>query len=167
MQTLIAQYSSHRMLRDYLSDYYIPAATSHQEIRSNHYALARHLTHWKQDVNVRFSSVQMDTIRIEGIKEDSLLDGQSLHVAVTVHPGSMKLDELLVQLVAGPGDGSTFTETPDVVEMQPESEGVDGTMTFVCTYTPSRSGIHVYGVRVMPCTEGLSSPLETRLVLWG
>ncbi|MBS5808317.1 alpha-glucan family phosphorylase [Desulfovibrio piger] len=167
MQTLIAQYSSHRMLRDYLSDYYIPAATSHQEIRSNHYALARHLSHWKQDVNVRFGSVQMDTIRIEGIKEDSLLDGQSLHVAVTVHPGSMKLDELLVQLVAGPGDGSTFTETPDVVEMQPESEGVDGTMTFVCTYTPSRSGIHVYGVRVMPCTEGLSSPLETRLVLWG
>ena len=167
MQTLIAQYSSHRMLRDYLSDYYIPAATSHQEIRSNHYALARHLSQWKQDVNVRFGSVQMDTIRIEGIKEDSLLDGQSLHVAVTVHPGSMKLDELLVQLVAGPGDGSTFTETPDVVEMQPESEGVDGTMTFVCTYTPSRSGIHVYGVRVMPCTEGLSSPLETRLVLWG
>ena len=167
MQTLIAQYSSHRMLRDYLSDYYIPAATSHQEIRSNHYALARHLSQWKQDVNVRFGSVQMDTIRIEGIKEDSLLDGQSLHVAVTVHPGSMKLDELLVQLVAGPGDGSTFTETPDVVEMQPENEGVDGTMTFVCTYTPSRSGIHVYGVRVMPCTEGLSSPLETRLVLWG
>ena len=167
MQTLIAQYSSHRMLRDYLSDYYIPAATSHQEIRSNHYALARHLTHWKQDVNVRFGSVQMDTIRIEGIKEDSLLDGQSLHVAVTVHPGSMKLDELLVQLVAGPGDGSTFTETPDVVEMQPGSEGVDGTMTFVCSYTPSRSGAHVYGVRVMPCTEGLSSPLETRLVLWG
>ena len=167
MQTLIAQYSSHRMLRDYLSDYYIPAATSHQEIRSNHYALARHLTHWKQDVNVRFGSVQMDTIRIEGIKEGSLLDGQSLHVAVTVHPGSMKLDELLVQLVAGLGDGSTFTETPDVVEMQPESEGVDGTMTFVCTYTPSRSGTHVYGVRVMPCTEGLSSPLETRLGLWG
>lgn len=167
MQTLIAQYSSHRMLRDYLSDYYIPAATSHQEIRSNHYALARYLSQWKQDVNVRFGSVQMDTIRIEGIKEDSLLDGQSLHVAVTVHPGSMKLDELLVQLVAGPGDGSTFTETPDVVEMQPESEGVDGTMTFVCTYTPSRSGIHVYGVRVMPCTEGLASPLETRLVLWG
>ena len=167
MQTLIAQYSSHRMLRDYLSDYYIPAATSHQEIRSNHYALARHLSQWKQDVNVRFGSVQMDTIRIEGIKEDSLLDGQSLHVAVTVHPGSMKLDELLVQLVAGPGDGSTFTETPDVVEMQPENEGVDGTMTFVCTYTPSRSGAHVYGVRVMPCTEGLSSPLETRLVLWG
>ena len=167
MQTLIAQYSSHRMLRDYLSDYYIPAATSHQELRSNHYALARHLSQWKQDVNARFGSVQMDTIRIEGIKEDSLLDGQSLHVAVTVHPGSMKLDELLVQLVAGPGDGSTFTETPDVVEMQPESEGVDGTMTFVCTYTPSRSGIHVYGVRVMPCTEGLSSPLETRLVLWG
>ena len=167
MQTLIAQYSSHRMLRDYLSDYYIPAATSHQELRSNYYALARHLSQWKQDVNVRFGSVQMDTIRIEGIKEDSLLDGQSLHVAVTVHPGSMKLDELLVQLVAGPGDGSTFTETPDVVEMQPESEGVDGTMTFVCTYTPSRSGIHVYGVRVMPCTEGLSSPLETRLVLWG
>ena len=59
------------------------------------------------------------------------------------------------------------TGTPDVVEMQPENEGVDGTMTFVCTYTPSRSGIHVYGVRVMPCTEGLSSPLETRLVLWG
>ena len=167
MQTLIAQYSSHRMLRDYLSDYYIPAAANHLDIRSNHYARARRLTRWKQDVSVRFSSVQMDTIRIEGIKEDSLLNGQSLHVAVTVHPGSMAMDELLVQLVAGPGDGCTFTETPDVVQMQAESESVDGTMSFVCSYTPVRSGTHVYGVRVMPFTEDLSSPLETRLVLWG
>ena len=70
-------------------------------------------------------------------------------------------------MVAFPFDCATFTDTPDLVVMQPENEGVDGTMTFVCTYTPSRSGIHVYGVRVMPCTEGLSSPLETRLVLWG
>lgn len=167
MQTLIAQYSSHRMLLDYLLDYYIPAATSHQEMRSNHYTLARHLTRWKRDVSARFSSVQMDTIRIEGIKEDSLLDGQSLHVEVIVHPGNMKTEELLVQLVAGPGDGTNFTETPDVVEMQVEKEADNGALTFVCEYAPTRSGVHVYGVRVMPYTEGLSSPLETRLVLWG
>ena len=40
-------------------------------------------------------------------------------------------------------------------------------LVYACAYSPSRSGPHVYGVRVLPVTPGLASPLETRLVLWG
>ena len=86
---------------------------------------------------------------------------------IGVLPGGMKPEELLVQLVAGPGDGNGFTDTPDVVDMARTEESTADRLVYACAYSPSRSGPHVYGVRVLPVTPGLASPLETRLVLWG
>ena len=51
--------------------------------------------------------------------------------------------------------------------LHPRKEGAGGTLLYEGAYTPSHNGLHMYGVRVMPVTKGLDSPLETHLVLWG
>ena len=167
MQSLIARFSSNRMVREYLNDYYIPAAQRYAELRDKHNALTKRLARWKQDVNARFSSLRIEQIRIEGLKGEELMGTQPMQVQIGVLPGGMKPEELLVQLVAGPGDGNGFTDTPDVVDMARTEESTADRLVYACAYSPSRSGPHVYGVRVLPVTPGLASPLETRLVLWG
>ena len=167
MQSLIARFSSNRMVREYLNDYYIPAAQRYAELRDKHNALTQRLARWKQDVNARFSSLRIEQIRIEGLKGEELMGTQPMQVQIGVLPGGMKPEELLVQLVAGPGDGNGFTDTPDVVDMARTEESTADRLVYACAYSPSRSGPHVYGVRVLPVTPGLASPLETRLVLWG
>ncbi|MFQ9868767.1 MAG: hypothetical protein ACLRWP_18850 [Bilophila wadsworthia] len=166
MQSLIARFSSNRMVREYLNDYYIPAAQRYAELRDKHNALTKRLARWKQDVNARFSSLRIEQIRIEGLKGEELMGTQPMQVQIGVLPGGMKPEELLVQLVAGPGDGNGFTDTPDVVDMARTEESTADRLVYACLQ-PSRSGPHVYGVRVLPVTLGLASPLETRLVLWG
>ena len=167
MQSLIARFSSNRMVREYLNDYYIPAAQRYAELRDKHNALTKRLARWKQDVNARFSSLRIEQIRIEGLKGEELMGTEPMQVQIGVLPGGMKPEELLVQLVAGPGDGNGFTDTPDVVDMARTEESTADRLVYACAYSPSRSGPHVYGVRVLPVTPGLASPLETRLVLWG
>ena len=118
-------------------------------------------------MNGRFNSLKIELILIEGLNGEELVGTQPMQVQVSILPGGMKPEELLVQLVAGPGDGKGFTDTPDVVDMARTEESTADRLVYACAYSPSRSGPHVYGVRVLPVTPGLASPLETRLVLWG
>ena len=108
MQSLIARFSSNRMVREYLNDYYIPAAQRYAELRDKHNALTKRLARWKQDVNARFSSLRIEQIRIEGLKGEELMGTQPMQVQIGVLPGGMKPEELLVQLVAGPGDATVL-----------------------------------------------------------
>ena len=167
LRTLTARFSSCRMVRDYLEGYYLPAARRDQELRADKDALARRLAAWKRDVTGRFNSLKMGEIRIEGLEKDELIGTRPMRVDVSITPGAMKPEELLVQLVAGPGNGQAFTDSPDVVELTRKDGEGSGPLIYACSYSPTRSGPHMYGVRVMPVTDGLASPLETRLVLWG
>ena len=166
LQSLVARYSSHRMVGDYVQDYYLPAAARGSELEKDNFALARRLAGWKTDVAGRFSSLRMDTIRIDGLGGDDASAGH-MEVSVRLFPGDMRVDELLVQLVVGPGDGTSFIGKPDTVTLTPHAEKAGDALLYEGKYTPSHNGLHMYGVRVMPVTEGLDSPLETHLVLWG
>lgn len=87
MQSLIARFSSNRMVREYLNDYYIPAAQRYAELRDKHNALTKRLARWKQDVNARFSSLRIEQIRIEGLKGEELMGTQPMQVQIGVLPG--------------------------------------------------------------------------------
>ena len=168
MTSLIARYSSHRMLTDYIRDYYQPAARHYHDLTEKNFALARRIATWKTGVAQRFGSLKMDSIVISGLGGEDGADADSMHVSVDILPGDMNDDELLVQLVAGPGDGASFDGRPDVVELKREkADDAAERLTYSGDYTPTRNGRHIYGIRVMPITKGLDSPLDTRLVLWG
>ena len=81
MQSLIARFSSNRMVREYLNDYYIPAAQRYAELRDKHNALTKRLARWKQDVNGRFNSLKIELILIEGLNGEELVAGAGQHPA--------------------------------------------------------------------------------------
>ena len=115
----------------------------------------------------RFGSLKMENLVISGLGSEDCADADSMHVSVDVLPGDMTVKELLVQLVVGPGNGTSFIGKPDVVELTLEDgDDLAGRLTYTGDYTPTRNGRHIYGIRVMPVTNGLDAPIDTRLVLW-
>ncbi len=167
MAGLVPRFSSHRMVRDYLNECYMPAAARHNVLATGEYAAARRLADWKQSLPERFASLRVDQIRVDGMKGSVLDCDRPLTVTAGIAPGGMAAEELCVQLAIGPSEDGDFPDRPDVVDLELVRRTGDGRLIYSGTYVPTRPGSHAYGVRVMPVSADLGSPLETRLIVWG
>lgn len=165
MRTLTAQYSSDRMVSDYLEQCYRHAAARRTRVGSKAQTLARHLAAWKNEIPTRFATLKLCDIQVVGVDADVLVCGQPLTVHVRIEPGLMQPDEILAQLVIGIADNEDFSASPEVVRLAPHQKG--DALIFTGTYTAGKNGRYAYGVRVMPTTAGLEAPLSNNLVLWG
>ena len=166
MRTLIPNYSSHRMVRDYLEMYYEPTAMGFKKMLSGNFKNAKRICSWKEEIQVRFSSLKLGILRVDGMEGDSCDAGQDIHVTLSLDPGAMKREEILVQLVVGPWDGSNFTETPDITPLSYERTTSDQSLVFSCNYQTRHNGSHAYGVRVIPMIPELGSYLDSHLCVW-
>lgn len=163
---LTPRFSSYRMVTEYLDGFYLPTALRFASLRANGMALPRQLSDWKKDVAVRFSGVKIKEFTLNGLEADDISCGSTIDVTVKFNRGAMKKEELAVQLVIGLSDGKEFIDKPDVVPLEVTSD--EGNL--VCcsgSYRPVANGQYSYGVRVMPYTEGIDSPINCRLVTWG
>ncbi len=166
MKSLTSMYSSDRMLRDYISGFYAPAALRNTETHSNNRKIARHIAQWKQNLPVRFGSLSIKEIVITGVENESIACGHPVSVKVSVVQGQMQKEEILTQFVFGHiNDNGDYTEKPQVINLELKKEGEE--LIYEGEYIATHNGRYAYGIRVMPVTEGLESPLESGFVLWG
>jgi starch phosphorylase len=148
-----------RMVRDYVQEYYEPAAIDSVAMTADGAAPARELAAWKQRVYAAWPSVRVH------IDDDSDVSpgaaGVERHVTAHVDPGELDVGEIRVQLVHGPvsADGSFDEHRLNVVDMRQ----VDGGR-FTTAFVPSDGGRWGVTVRAMPTHPALSSPSGTGLV---
>ncbi len=166
LQTLVPQFSAGRMVREYVESYYIPASERGAALMRGNFALVKQLSDWKRKIPIRFSSLRLKDIRIEGVLGDSIPIGQPLTVKVRVDPGKLTLPEILVQLLIGQTDGRDLVGKVDVIPLKGTSDS-RGTLVFTGVHALTENGRYAYGIRVVPYTDLLASPLESGLVLWG
>lgn len=166
LRSLTSKYSSNRMVASYVHDYYVPAASRGRELYANNLELAKKLASWKADMARRFHNIRITSLSITGIDENDTTCSNPVSATLTIAPGTLTAEDLLVELVAGSGDEKGFLLPPDVIRLAFTSQE-NGELTYTGTFYPTEGGNYAYGIRVMPTTEGLGSPFETRLILWG
>ena len=166
LRTLVPMYSSHRMLKDYLRNYYMPAAGRWTNTWMDNFGVIKKLVEWKKSIGQRFDSVKTGLLRIDGMDDDICEVGQTLHVTLSFDAGQLTQEELLVQLVIGPFDGTGFIGKPVTVELHYERTTSDGSLVYGCTYINQYNGRQAYGVRIMPTHSGLINAFDTNLVVW-
>ncbi len=164
--SLTAQYSACRMVREYLTQVYVPAALRGQELTASKQALARTLAQWRQNIAARFAHVSLQNIQVEGIEGDVLLCEHPMRTVVQVHTGDLAPEELLVQLVIGPVTNGNFEQSPNTVTLVPVGKE-NGVTTYEGVYTTTHNGRYAYGIRLMPDIAGVSNPLRSDHILWG
>jgi starch phosphorylase len=148
-----------RMVRDYVQEYYEPAAIDSVAMTANGAEPARELAAWKQRVHEAWSTVGVH------IDDDSDVSsgaaGVERRVVAHVDSGALDVDEIRVQVVHGPvtADGSFDEHRLTVADMSRDDDG-----RFTTTFVPSDGGRWGLTVRAMPTHRALSSPSTTGLV---
>ncbi len=77
MATLAPEFSSNRMLRDYVEQYYLPASAHYQQRMVNNTTLAKELALWQLQIAEHWSAIYMQNLQIESSDTEHYF---SLHV---------------------------------------------------------------------------------------
>jgi starch phosphorylase len=152
-----------RMVRDYVTTFYEPAALGTSTMTADEGRPARDLAAWKHHIAASWPHVGVALVD-EGIDIDGRAAGTSIDAAAELDSAGLERDSIVVQLLHGPllADGS-FDETK--LSVLPMTEGDDG--RFRTSFVPDRAGRWGIAARAMPTHPNLRGPFDTGLVATG
>jgi glycogen phosphorylase len=149
-----------RMVRDYVTNLYVPAAASVHSV-DRAVGGAEALAEWKRRVRMAWPGVAVD--HVESLDADAIEVGAKIHVSALIRLGELSPDDIEVQLITGRVSGDDQLYEPRV---NPFPEGVeveDGLRRYESSVQARRAGAIGYTVRVVPYHPLLASSAEMGL----
>ena len=167
--TVMTQFNTHRMVKDYVRDMYVPAIHQGEKFADAGYKIARSFSDWRERMESNWSHIDVR------LHHDSATSGadiqlryeEALKLTVALAPGEIKPEELKVQVFLAPVAGIAYEESDsEVVDMKPIGQDESGPYLYQAEITPNDSGMYRYAVRVVPTHKELSADVELGLVTW-
>jgi starch phosphorylase len=148
-----------RMVREYTSELYEPAAASALAMVEDNAARGKALAHWK--VHVRESWPELKVVDLD-IDTADAHEGDERTVRARVELGAIDEGDVTVQALHGPIDSAgAFINTPQAVILQRGDNG-----TFEGRYLVGEAGPYGVTVRAVPNNRDLINPMDMGLVAW-
>ncbi len=152
-----------RMVGEYVTELYEPAAVHAEAIAASGFASARELASWKRRVLAAWTDVRVDDVTTDA---GSGRLGDHRTVSALVSLGQVSPDDVAVELVAGPvGEHDELSEVT-VSPMQRASDDVGGAARYEASFTCDATGRYGVTVRVVPSHPALNSPAELGRMAW-
>ena len=157
--------SAARMVRDYVTGLYEPAAALADATSADGFAGAKELSGWLDGVRENWSGVTVREVRID---DSPAGVGEPRDVEVTVDAGALQGSDLSVHAVhgvVGAGDRLTPAGEPVVLDLVDGNAG-PGALRYRGSVPPARSGRYGIAVRVVPAHRLQANPLAAGLAVW-
>jgi starch phosphorylase len=164
LRTLGPRAQASRMVREYVSELYLPAARSSQALADGGpgFAGARELAAWKERVTKDWPTVAVEHVEAD---EGEQSPGARLTVRASVALGALSPGDVTVQAVYGPTGDDDEISTPAFADLELEEEPAPGAAArYSGEVELGRPGSFGYTVRVLPRHPLLASPAEMGLI---
>jgi glycogen phosphorylase len=181
LTTLRPQVQATRMVREYVEDWYLPAARAAARIAADGYAPARELAAFRSRLNAAWPSVAVTGVDASGLPDTPVV-GAPMTVRAAVALGGLDPSDVAVEAVVGRVDETDELDDTVTVPMKhvgpvdgaeaagPRSaaDGSGGEERFEAVVQLPHAGLLGYTVRVLPANPLLASPVELgKVVLAG
>lgn len=164
MANLIPRFCSHRMVRNYIDEAYLPADRAYRRLVADDYQRAKSLAAWRARIDERWPQVKVVGIEVD--KRDELRVGDELDIRATVDPGSLSTSDLQVEVFSGPVDSSGNFLKPQSTEMVLATPGAGDLPRFTATLQAPQSGNFGFTVRVLPHNDDLLGKFAAYHLTW-
>ncbi|MGH2749270.1 MAG: alpha-glucan family phosphorylase [Actinomycetota bacterium] len=151
-----------RMVRDYVTELYEPAAAQGEAMRADGYQRARALAGWKDRVRTAWNGVKVLDVEGDVTAADV---GTQRTVAAVVSLGELDTSDVMVQLAHGPVGQNGELIDPQIVVMQTDSFQ-DGVGNYHGSFATERAGLYGFAVRVIPAHRDLPNAMDVGLITW-
>jgi len=154
---------STRMLRDYTSALYVPAAQASRAMQVSAHAPARELAEWRRQVVKAWPSVVVRHVESSGVGDSPEL-GSRLTVRAIVDLGALRTDDVEVHAAFGRVDEADQIRDAHVVPLVVAGDHGEGQWRYEGEIPLGHTGPIGYTVRVLPKHPALPSTADLGLV---
>ncbi len=161
--TLMPRFNTERMLTEYVTGFYRPAADLGRRVAAEECARARELARWKERMYARWPGVKARRVD-QAVRR--LVYGEGVHLAVDVALNGLRAEDIAVEVLLHDGSHGP-ADRDDPLPLAP-SGGADETETqrYELHLAPERCGRFEYRIRAYPRHPLLAHPFELGLMLW-
>jgi len=162
MASLLPKYDASRMLGEYLTKYYVPAARQGHRYTERGYDAAKQLATWKTRVRAAWPGVALRRVDTPARR---IQFGESLPVEIAATLNGLTPADVCVELIVTRAlrEGAPVSHTH---ELSAAGEARDGEHRFRLDLKPALAGRLDYRVRIYPRHELLTHPHELGLATW-
>ncbi|MCF0176614.1 MAG: alpha-glucan family phosphorylase [Bacteroidales bacterium] len=160
-------FTTNRMLTDYLNQYYVPQAERFEKIAADDFAKAREISAWKNKLRSEWhkGNVVSQVLPDSGINEVSF--GQPFKAEVKVYLGEvLQPEEIGVELLFAKTDEKGRHHIQEVYEFVPGSKDEDNVVVYTADIAPDRAGFYMTACRVYAKNADLPHRQDFELVRW-
>ena len=157
-------FNTDRMVNEYARNAYEGLAKNRVDYVADRFALAKDLAERHQRVRKGFGGVRV----LEASVGDTaaLQVGDPIDFTLRLELGTLKADDLIVELVLGHTRSSKDLQNTKIVPLEPEGDASGTTMSFIGHYELGRGGDFSYGIRVRARQRDERDSCLNDLVLW-
>jgi starch phosphorylase len=163
LATLGPKVQATRMVSDYVTRLYVPAAVNGRMLDGPGYPAARELAAFKARVHKAWPAVRVDHVESVGVGEVAQV-GETLQVRAYVSLGSLEPRDVAVQVVYGRVSEADDLSSVRYARLERVETYEAGRHAFAGEIRLDSSGPFGYTVRVVPAHEHLVSVADTGLV---
>jgi len=162
MKRLAAEFSTDRMVRQYVDHLYVPAAQHFLERSTVDRQSTEEIRTWKHKIAVHWPEVRV--ARVHGAANTTRV-GERFEVTAEVRLGHLGPSDVSVQVYHGPVDALANLVDAEALPMEHQGES-DGVHRYRALVPIDRSGRHGYTVRVIPHHPKVMVPQEVMDIRW-
>jgi starch phosphorylase len=162
MASLLPKYDASRMLGEYVSKYYVPAARQGHRYAERDYDAAKQLAAWKSKVRAAWPGVSLRRVDTPARR---IQFGESVPVEIAAKLNGLTPADVGVELIVT----RALREAAPVShshELTATGQPVDGEHRFRIDLKPALAGRLDYRVRIYPRHELMTHPHELGLATW-
>jgi len=167
IKSIAPEYSTHRMVQDYTTKYYINSMERYDKIMASNYQFAVNLSEWKKKVSQMWPQVQIIADKSANqLKERNFISGETIPIYATVILGGLEPSDVKVQAYYGNIGSNNTIEKPEIVDMKMVEKNSDGTYLYSANITLYEGGEYGYTFRVIPHNPDIINPFNLGLIRW-
>jgi len=159
-------FTTNRMITDYVNQYYLPLAKRHSEMVAGDYSVARELAFWKKRMRAEWPLIEVRSFNRPDSARVNLSIGGEYHAEVELALGSLSHDEIGVELVLATNDpvaGRMVIRKSFDFEYAGTADGVT---KYICNMLPETAGIFNVAARMYAKNPSLPHRQDFDLIRW-
>ena len=158
-------FTTNRMLTDYINQYYVPQAARVDGIVADDFAEAREIAAWKKRLRREWKNVEVVSATMPNGNSDHFSIGNAFEAEVVLNIGDLNPEEIGVEAIFATYGKKGRLNIQEKYEFTP-GEAVDGRATYKASINPDRSGIYMVAGRIYAKNSKLPHRQDFELVRW-